>query len=519
MKQVLLIFLFLASASVFAQEVTISGTITDENGNPLPGATVQIKGTTRGAVTDLNGQYSISVGGADDILVIHFTTIDLSLEPDILGLDEVVVVGYGTQKRSDITGAVASVTQERMDNMTPNVSIAEAIQGSIPGVMVTNNSGGTSPDQTIMVRGRNSILADNEPLIVVDGIPYAGNISDINPNDVEAIEVLKDASAAAIYGSRGANGVILVTTKRGVAGQISVKYDGKYSIQQITKKHRYMTGPEYYDYKIIRQGTSTLITPSEIEKYEAGEWSDYFELASRQGQRQEHNLSISGGSEKTTFYIGGGLTDIAGVAINDNYRRYSSRINIDSKITKWLTIGTRTQFAYTDESGVNPNFEDCIEKNPLTTAYDENGKLTVWPWPEHTVVSNPLQGLLFDNKNQSYQIVTNNYALVSLPWVQGLTYRLNFGYRVKTNDDGTYRGTNTESGLPSGKASLSTSIGRNMVVENIVSYNRDFGDHSLFATGVYSFEENRYTANDVDAEVFPIPRWPGLIIPMTAGIL
>ena len=514
MKQVLLIFLFLASASVFAQEVTISGTITDENGNPLPGATVQIKGTTRGAVTDLNGQYSIAVSGADDILVFHFvgyqemetpvqnrTTIDLSLEPDILGLDEVVVVGYGTQKRSDITGAVASLTSERMDNMTPNVSIAEAIQGSIPGVMVTTNSGGTSPDQTIMVRGRNSILANNEPLIVVDGIPYAGNISDINPNDVEAIEVLKDASAAAIYGSRGANGVILVTTKRGVAGQISVKYDGRFSIQDITNKADYLTGPEYYDYKIER-GPS-LITPSEIEKYEAGEWSDWFELASRQGQRQEHNLSISGGSEKTTFYIGGGLTDIAGVAINDDYRRYSSRINIDSKITNWLTIGTRTQLAYTDESGVEPNFEDCIEKNPLTTAYDENGKLTVWPWPEHTVVSNPLQGLYFDNKNQSYQVVTNNYALVSLPWVQGLSYRLNFGYRVKTNDDGTYRGTNTESGLPAGKASLSTSIGRNTVVENILSYNRDFGDHSLFATGVYSYEENRYTENDLDAEVFP----------------
>ena len=266
MKQVLLIFLFLASASVFAQEVTISGTITDENGNPLPGATVQIKGTTRGAVTDLNGQYSIAVSGADDILVFHFvgyqetettvqnqTTIDLSLEPDILGLDEVVVVGYGTQKRSDITGAVASLTRERMD-MTPNVSIAQAIQGSIPGVMVSTNSGGTSPDQTIMVRGRNSILADNDPLIVVDGIPYAGNLSDINPNDVEAIEVLKDASAAAIYGSRGANGVILVTTKKGEAGKTTIKYEGKYSIQQITKKHDYLTGPEYYDYKIDAAG-------------------------------------------------------------------------------------------------------------------------------------------------------------------------------------------------------------------------------------------------------------------------
>lgn len=513
MKNLLMILFFLGSTTLIAQRTTVTGTITDEMGDPLIGATIQVEGTSQGAITGTDGTYSIVVPSADAILLFSYvgyttqelplmdrTTIDVQLEPDVLSLQEVIVVGYGTQKRSDITGAVASVSRERMD-MTPNVSIAEAIQGSIPGVMVNTNAGGTNPDQTLMVRGRNSILADNEPLIVLDGIPYEGNISDINPNDVESIEVLKDASAAAIYGSRGANGVILVTTKQGKEGKTIISYEGKYSIQQVAKKAPYMTGPEYWEYKNERG--PQLITESEKEVYANGTWSDYFELAKRTGHRQEHNLSISGGSEKTTFFIGGGLTDIAGIAINDDYQRVSTRINIDTKITDWLTIGTRTMLAYVDESGVPPDFEDCIEKNPLTTAYDENGKLTVWPWPEHTVVSNPLAEILYDNKNLSYQAVTNNYALIDVPFVEGLTYRLNTGVRVKSTDDGTYRGTDTESGLPAGKASLSTGLSRNTVVENIVSYNREFGDHSIFATGVYSYEGNRYTGNDLDAEVFP----------------
>ena len=513
MKQLLMIFLFLASVSVFAQEVTITGTVTDANGEPIVGVTVLVKGTTIGTITDVDGQFQLEIPDDAEVLQISFVgmktqeiavadrlVFDLVMEEDLVGIDEVVVVGYGTQKRSDITGAVASLTRERLD-MTPNLNIAEAIQGSIPGVMVSTNSGGTNPDQTIMVRGRNSILAANDPLIVVDGIPYAGNLSDINPNDVEAIEVLKDASAAAIYGSRGANGVILVTTKKGVAGKIVVAYEGKYSVQQITKKADYLTPSEYYDYKIERN--AARMTPSERDVYAAGTGPDWMELAMRQGNRQEHNLSVSGGSEKTTFYIGGGLTDIAGVAINDDYRRISTRINIESKIADWLTIGTRTQLSYTDESGQEADFEDCIEKNPLTTAYDEDGKLTVHPWPEEQVVSNPLQGLLYDDKELSYQAVSNNFALVTIPWVQGLTYRLNAGITVRARDDAQYRGRDTESGRPAGKADLYSSFGTNTVIENILSYNREFGNHSVFATGVYSFEGKKGTATELDAEVFP----------------
>ena len=309
MKNLLMVLILLGSTTLFAQRTSITGTITDENGEPLLGATVQVSGTSQGTITDVDGAYTLDVPGPEAILVFSYvgyetqeiavgnqTSISLTLNPDLLSLQEVVVVGYGTQKRSDITGAVASLTRERMD-MTPNVSIAQAIQGSVPGVMVSTNSGGTNPDQTLLVRGRNSILADNEPLIVMDGIPYAGKLSDINPNDVQAIEVLKDASAAAIYGSRGSNGVILVTTKQGVAGKTVISYEGKYSLQRITNRIDYLTPDEYFDYKIERN--EIRMTPSEREVHAAGTGVDWMDLAMRKGNSQEHNLSVSGGSEKT----------------------------------------------------------------------------------------------------------------------------------------------------------------------------------------------------------------------------
>src|SRR5690606_27398170 len=218
-------------------DVTVSGTVTDNAGEPLPGVTVSIQGTTIGTATDIDGRYSVSVPEGSTLVFsfIGFETqrvsvgdqslINIILEEDISSLSEVVVVGYGVQRRRDVTGSVASLSKERLE-MVPNINIAQAIQGSIPGVMVQNTSAGAEPNQEIMVRGRNSIGANNSPLVVVDGVPYGGNLSDINPNDVESIEILKDVSAAAIYGSRGANGVILVTTKKGSIGSPVIAYDG-----------------------------------------------------------------------------------------------------------------------------------------------------------------------------------------------------------------------------------------------------------------------------------------------------
>jgi len=514
MKNLLMIFLFLASTSVFAQKVTITGTVSDENGNPLPGATVQVKGSVQGTTTGVDGKYTLEVTGTTNTLVFSFvgyiqkeipvqnqTVINISLEPDILGLQEVIVVGYGTQKKSDITGTVASLPKDRLEN-SPNLNITQAIQGSIAGVQVSTSSSGANPGQTIMVRGRNSITANNDPLIIVDGIPYGGSISDVNPNDVKSIEVLKDASAAAIYGSRGANGVILITTKEGIEGKAVFNYDGKFSITDVTKVNRMLTGPEFYDFKMTRNAAS--MTGSETQVYNDGTWTDWIKLAVRQGQTQEHNLTVSGALKDTKYYFGVGYTDIRGVAIGDDFMRFSSRINVETKITDWLTIGTRTQFTFDDASGSEANFHVALETNPLSTAYDQYGNLTIFPWPDNIIVGNPLQNLLYDDLNKAYQILSNNYVIVDIPFIKGLSYRLNTGIRARFTDVARYEGRNTQSGLAAlGDASIDNSVSNNLVVENILSYNRTFGSHAIFATGLYSYEGYNGRTNSMDAQNFP----------------
>lgn len=514
MKNLLMILLFLTSTSVFAQKVTITGTVTDENGSPLPGATVRVKGIAQGTTTGADGKYSVDVSSTNVTLVFSFvgytakeipvqnqTSINVSLAPDILGLQEVVVVGYGTQKKSDITGTVASLPKERLE-MAPNLNITQAIQGSIPGVMVSTSTSGAQPSQTILVRGRNSITANNDPLIIVDGIPYGGTITDINPNDVESIEVLKDASAAAIYGSRGANGVILITTKGGEVGKTTFSYEGKYSITDVTKVNRMLTGPEFYDFKMTRNASQ--MTASETKVYNDGTWTDWTKLAVRQGQTQDHNLSVSGGFKDTKYYIGGGLTDIKGVAKNDNFRRITSRINIDTKLTDWLSIGTRTQLNFDDQSGTEANFHVALETNPLGLAYDEYGNYTIFPWPDNIIVGNPLGPLLYDDLDKSYQILSNNYVGVDFPFIKGLSYRLNTGVRFRFTDRANYRGRDTQSGLAAlGDASIDNAVSNNTTVENILTYNREFGDHTLFVTGLYSYEGYTGRTNSIDAQKFP----------------
>jgi TonB-dependent SusC/RagA subfamily outer membrane receptor len=329
--------------------------------------------------------------------------------------------------------------------------------------VVQQTDAGAASNETLMIRGRKSILASNTPLIVVDGIPYGGQLRDINVNDVQSIEVLKDASAAAIYGSRGSNGVVLVTTKTGSRGKPVIAYDGKYATQQVINVPYFMTAEEFYEFKNIREPGK--VTASEQKIYDDGKavnWSDY---ALRKGNSQQHNISVSGGFQHTKYYIGGSFLDVKGVSVNDDYRRYTSRINIDSRITNWLTIGTRTQLAFDDKSGTTVNWEDVLRTNPLTTAFNDDGTAIIYPWPEFTDIGNPLESLNYDNKDKSYQIVTNNFAIVDFPFVKGLSYRLNTGIRKTTADASTYIGRNTKTGLEArGVARTSTVIDDNTVI-------------------------------------------------------
>ena len=492
----------------------VTGTVTDVDGEPIIGATVVVMGTEIGTITDADGKFQLDIPESAQTLQFSFIGMksqeiavadrlifEIVMEQETFGLDEVVVVGYGTQKKSDITGTVASLNEDRLE-MVPNLNLAQAIQGAIPGVMVMTTTAGAAPDEVIMVRGRNSIAASNAPLIVIDGIPYSGQISDVNPNDVQSIEILKDASAAAIYGSRGSNGVILITTKDGKPGKQIISYDGKYGIQRYDNVPDFLEGDEFYDFKMIRG--SMWITEEETEIYEAGTWVDWYDLALRKGSSQEHNLSVSGGSERINYYVSAGLLNVKGLALNDDFLRATNRINLDIKLTDWLSVGTRTQLSFSDQSGVGPEFGDVARANPLGKPYDQNGDLTIYPWQGSEDHENPLQSILWDNIDRMYQAVTNNYALIEVPFIQGLSYRLNTGFKYGSRDQATYRGRNSTTGFQqNGSSETERRLLRNLTLENILSYDREFGVHGIFVTGVFSYEKNHSSGNYLNARGYP----------------
>ncbi len=511
----LLLFFFFTQICV-AQNSIISGSIKGNSGESLPGVSVVVKGTTTGVASDFDGNYSITVKESS-ILVFRFIgyktlempitnkkILDIIMEEDVNSLDEIVIVGYGTQKKSDITGTVASLDQERLESL-PNVDISQAIQGAIPGISITTVSTGAAPsndDTSIVIRGKNSILASNGPLIVVDGVPYQGQLRDISPNDVKSLEILKDASSAAIYGSRGANGVILITTKGGIEGKTVIKYDGYSSVQKLSNLPHLMNGEEFYNFKLERDPNA--ITVSEQEIYDNKSWVSWPDIALRDGFSQNHNVSVSGGSSSTKFYTAFNLLDVKGIAINDDYQRVSTRLNLDSKINDWLTLGTRTTLTYGDQSGISADFEDIYWMNPLTKPYNNDGSLNIYPWEEDTFWSNPLEGIFMENTSTSMQIVTNNFLNVEVPFIEGLQYRINTGYRHRTTDSRTYRGRNTTEGFEKqGSSDVSRQLIKSYTIENILSYNKDIGKHRVGLTAVYSTEENERSTNSLSAEGFP----------------
>lgn len=494
---------------------TITGKVIDSNGESLPGVSVVIEGTSKGTITDINGSYTLPGVSPDAVLQFSFvgmknknisagnlTVINVTLESDAIGLDEVIVVGYGVQKKSDITGSVASFNTDRLE-LVPNTNITQALQGAIPGVTIQTTSAGASPSQSLMIRGRNSIKASNSPLIIVDGI--AGSLSDVNPNDVESIEILKDASAAAIYGSRGSNGVVLVTTKSGKSGETKLKYSGFSSMQRFINIPDLLDGDEFYQFKMEREPSE--MTPSEREVYGLGEWTDWLSLGLRNGMSNEHNVSMSGSIKESNYFISGTVTDVQGLAKNDDYLKISTRVNVESKYKNWLKLGTRNQISYTNTSGIPATLDGdqgIFKFNPLTRPYDEDGKLLIYPWADDPYFQNPLQGSLAKDNKESYRIISNNYAIVDFPFIKGLQYRINAGVRLNFTDNATYWGRDTNRGFRNnGEASTSRGLSRNIVIENIVNYTREFGKHNIFLTGVYSFENDKSRTNFMTAVGFP----------------
>ncbi|HEU4642214.1 MAG TPA: TonB-dependent receptor [Gemmatimonadaceae bacterium] len=510
-----------ASGTLGAQQTTVHGKVVSDAGAPVASALVSVRGGKGGLPTDSAGDFTITVPDANATLVVSRigfeqrevplngqTSIVVRLKPTAVTLDATVVVGYGTQKRSDVTGSVASVNPEQLRDK-PNSNFAQSLEGAVPGVNVTTSSSSAEGnDLNIVIRGKNSIKASNKPLIVVDGIPYDGSISEINQSDIESIQVLKDASAAAIYGSRGSNGVILITTKMGASGKPRISYDAYAGVQKISHMPHLMTGPEFAQFKCDRLNggvdCASALTQSELDVLNAGTWTDWVGLATRTGNQQQHNLSISGGTDGTKYYIAGSLLDVNGIAKGDEFKRYSMRVNLRQKYKEWLELGTNTQLSQADRGGMPASFSDAFYMNPLTNPYNPDGTLAVRPWPEDPVWANPLEGLVVTDADKSRRVFTSNYIQAKLPYIDGLSYRLNAGIDYSNRDQGRYFGRNTDEGLTANGSAYTDNTNRlAWTLENILRYTHNFGKHGIDITTLYSAQRDHEEAVALHGEGFP----------------
>ena len=484
------------------QPKTISGVISDPDGVPLIGATVSIKGTTIGTISDANGNYSISNIPEDAILVFSFigmksqeistgtlTEINVSMVQDVLGLDEVVVVGYGTARKSDLTGSIVSISAGDIENL-PNPNIMDQVQGRLPGLSIVNTSVSPGADPNILIRGINSLTASNYPLIILDGIPYDGSISSINPGDIESLNVLKDASATAIYGARGSNGVILITTKKGQMGAPIISLDSRISINKVARKLDLLDADEYVDYKNTF-GTSYPLYPSELANLNAGKTTDWQDEALRTAIMYEHSASIRGGSEKLNYFVSLGRLEQEGLVLGSEYNRTSFRVNGAYAVTDWLEIGTQSLVSgedWGDQGDIWVHGFTLL--SPLGTPYNDDGSNTLYPVPEDSFFTNPLDDLNNTVAPTRRKLHTNLYTQIDFPFLTGLSYRLNFGRSEQHYQTDVFNPSWTLKGAGGGSASRSSQTAISTTTENILKYNREFGDHRVDFTALYSFQEN-----------------------------
>ncbi|MDR0657756.1 MAG: TonB-dependent receptor [Mediterranea sp.] len=511
----------------------VTGVIKDGYGEALIGATVRIKGDVNGTITDPDGNFTLAgvpEGATLQVSYVGYNTLEVRaagdkplaivLKENVQALNEVVVVGYGVQKKSDITGAVSSLSMEVLEER-PQTNIIQTLQGSIAGLNVSivgSNAEGSSSTTTI--RGSNSITASNKPLIILDGIPFDGPWSEINASDVQSIEVLKDASSAAIYGARGANGVILITSKKGDAGKLNISYNSFFTFSKPINIPRMMNGEEFWKYKLeaLKEVNTTPITPdnpepwlanmtdTEIRMYEEGRYTDWVDAITRNAFSQQHNLSFRGGAAKTKFYISLNYIHSEGVALNNAFERYNSRINLEQEFFSWLKFSTSTQLGRYNRSGNSPDFGRAFLMIPLAEPYNEDGsvRLKAWEHSSEAFNRNPLSNINEKNKDIRYKVITNNAIDISVPWVKGLSYKLNTGFTLETSSWKNYKGRDTYQGEASnGELNTDDWNSTDWIIENIITYVREFGKHNIFFTGLYSAQSKMYEQVGMTGKDFP----------------
>jgi TonB-linked SusC/RagA family outer membrane protein len=483
-------------------KVHITGSVADPAGEPVTGANVIEKGvSTNGTITDADGKFSLNVSPGATLVVSYIgyvtqeiavgnrTQLQITLQEDLQALEEVVVIGYGTVKKSDLTGSVASVSDKQFKDQ-PVKRIEDILQGRTPGVEVTTQSGMPGGGIKVRIRGTTSINKSSDPLYIVDGIVSTSGLEGLNPSDIQSIEVLKDASATAIYGSRGANGVVLVTTRRGQEGKSQITVDATVGVSNLIKKYDLLSAYEYALALNDIWGSST-VSAADVEAYKNGtKGVDWQDLMTKTGISQDYKLSISGGNAKNRYLVSGNLLDISAITITTRFQRAQLRVNLDTEVTPWLTMSTKLNASrmHAHNNGVGLmeaiNYSPAMElKNEDTGVYNRD--------PYNAVNNSPYGGRMV-NYNDNYRYYLNGNLNLLFRIVDGLTLSVQGGANYYHNPSYSFTSSLAGPGVING---MSNGSGMNVYWQNTdnLTYQKTFGDHSITATAVWEASNITYT--------------------------
>jgi len=512
------------------QDINVTGRVTsEENPEGLPGVNVIIKGTTTGTVTDVEGRYSISVPSEESVLVFSSVgfiseevtigsriVIDLTMIPDIQSLSEIVVIGYGAVKKEDLTGSVGSVDSDVISS-TAIPDATYTLQGRIAGLNIEQNVGKPGGDFDITVRGLSSINTNNTPLYVIDGIPTTSGMTDLNPNDIEKIDVLKDASATAIYGSRGANGVIIVSTKKGKAGKFTISYDGYVGYRTPANLPDMMNGPEYVQWRtdlFEKQGKSTdrsnaeFFTPEEWDIIDNGNYTDWIDIILRNGIQTSNTITASGGDDKGTFAMSIGQLKEEGTVPGQDFNRYNLRLNLNRTIAEKWKAGGNLYFTYSVQNeGSFETLRSTYRHPPVAYPYDENGEPRYHAYRQD-YLPNPMFEYTKDGEireHRRYRTFGNIY--LQFEPISGLTLRSQLSPQMIFKRDGESYGLYAKNGGHENPANTSASYNTTdyfgYVLDNQLNYTKNIEKHSFNASFIQSIQYEQWEESAQSARNFP----------------
>lgn len=509
-------FSLLSSTLLFAQDVSavLHGHVTDSTGKPIGSASVLNEKTGKGTFTDPSGDFSVNVKNGQvlqfsyvgyqtkKVMYSGQTNLSVVLTQNGNGkLNDVIVIGYGTQRKEAVTGSVASISGDKMREV-PSANVSEALQGRLPGVSISQTSSQPGATMQIRIRGTRSLTANNDPFIVLDGIPFPGSIGDIDVNNIKSIDVLKDASATAIYGSRGANGVILITTYKGVPGQEpKVSINSYYGVKKVLAQFPMMNGPQLAALrlaagKFISQNGTITLGADESDSTNTN-WQN---LLYRDGLVTNEDVSVSAGTKNGSYNFGASYYKDQAVIPTQNYQRFSLHGSVDQGIGKYVRVGFTTNSNYNITEGSQVGLYGALSNSPLASPYNADGSIKYfitttqdqsWIYTKEVVDSLKNQWL---SENKGYASYNSAYGEIKIPGVEGLKYRVNVGLNINIGNSGSFTGEGVNSTNPTtpSTASIGNSVGTDWTIENLLTYDRSFKKSRLNVVGLYSSEQNRY---------------------------